>query len=224
MFATLLSAGGWMPGLCLFSLIWAGSFAAVAWDLRRRPLGRAETIAWLALAALVPVVGALAYLLFRALGRPFPLPAGLASAAPDKRRVTMLRPVPEAAPRTGTIAASDLVRQTVLERPAAAAPGGPAPGVTLAVTAGPHAGQVLAALALPAGVARGGEASLRLDRDQGVSREHAEIYWQAGGLRLRDLGSTHGTRVNGQQVQDAPLAAGDTVELGLSTLVVKEAA
>ncbi len=207
-----------MPGLCLFSLIWLGSIAAVYWDLNRRGLPRPEQIAWLALAAVVPIVGLLAYLLFKALGLAFPLPSDSSSAGSVKKRVTLLRPAPAAAPRTGTIAASDLVRETVLERPAP-----PPPGVRLAVLAGPHAGQELAAQTLPARLGRGAGVLLRLDQDQGVSREHAEIYWQAGGWRIRDLGSTHGTSVNGQTTQDAPLKAGDKITVGMSTLVVKEA-
>ncbi|HUS17612.1 MAG TPA: FHA domain-containing protein [Chloroflexia bacterium] len=216
MLSKWVGAGGYWPGLCLFGLLWAASVAAVYGDLRRRWLPRSEQIAWLALAALVPGLGFLAYLLFRALGRAFPLPSK-APAERSKKRVTLLRPVPEAAPRTGTIAASDLIRETVVERPVA-----PPRGVTLAVIAGPHARQVLAAQGLPVRLGRGGEAALRLDRDQGVSREHAEIYWQAGALRIRDLGSSHGTSVNGQRIQNVPLALGDKIEVGLSTLVVKE--
>jgi FHA domain-containing protein len=220
MLAELFKTGGLAPGLCLFSLIWAGSLAAVYWDLRqRRGLPRAEQIAWLALAAIVPGLGLLAYLLFKVLGRAFPLPDSYISAGASKRRVTLLRPVPEAAARTGTIAAADLVRETVAERPTV-----PPPGVRLAVVGGPHAGQELAAQTLPARLGRGGEAALRLDRDQGVSRDHAEIYWQAGGLHIRDLGSTHGTSVNGHSVQDAAISGGDKIEVGLSTLVVTEAA
>ena len=43
-----------------------------------------------------------------------------------------------------------------------------------------------------------------------VSQEHAEIYLSGGGLRIRDLGSTNGTFVNGDRIQgDVPLADGD---------------
>lgn len=48
-----------------------------------------------------------------------------------------------------------------------------------------------------------------------ISREHAEIQKEPdGGLRLIDLGSANGVRVNGQDVQNALLGAGDVVELG----------
>src|SRR5690606_25591342 len=48
-----------------------------------------------------------------------------------------------------------------------------------------------------------------------ISREHAEIQKVAdGGLRLIDLGSANGVRVNGKDVQSALLHGGDVVELG----------
>lgn len=48
-----------------------------------------------------------------------------------------------------------------------------------------------------------------------ISREHAEIQKEPdGGLRLIDLGSANGVRVNGNDVQNALLAPGDVVELG----------
>ncbi|MBX3273587.1 MAG: FHA domain-containing protein [Sandaracinaceae bacterium] len=48
-----------------------------------------------------------------------------------------------------------------------------------------------------------------------ISREHAEIQKEPdGNLRLIDLGSANGVRVNGEDVQNALLTAGDVVELG----------
>jgi len=44
-----------------------------------------------------------------------------------------------------------------------------------------------------------------------VSKEHAEIYVANGSLRLRDLGSTNGTFVNRQAVDDLPLREGDII-------------
>jgi hypothetical protein len=41
-----------------------------------------------------------------------------------------------------------------------------------------------------------------LDRDRGVSREHAELYRQADTLHIRDLRSQHGTSVNGVRTED----------------------
>lgn len=42
-----------------------------------------------------------------------------------------------------------------------------------------------------------------------VSREHAVIVRDGTGYRVRDLGSTNGTYVNGQRIEEAPLEDGD---------------
>lgn len=52
--------------------------------------------------------------------------------------------------------------------------------------------------------------------DPMISREHAEIRYEAGAFIIADLGSTHGTFVNGQQVQQAPLFDGAVIRLGES--------
>src|SRR2546423_1474201 len=55
--------------------------------------------------------------------------------------------------------------------------------------------------------------------DANVSRHHAEIRPAGEGWTIADLGSTNGVLVNGQRARGAvPLAAGDQVELGTSTL------
>ena len=75
----------------------------------------------------------------------------------------------------------------------------------------------------PACLGRGSEAALRLDQDLEVSRQHAEIYQQAGALRLRDLHSPRGTQLNGAAIDDQPLALGDKIEIGQSALIVEGA-
>lgn len=47
-----------------------------------------------------------------------------------------------------------------------------------------------------------------------VSRRHARLAPRAGRLVLEDLGSTNGTRVNGQVVREAVVGPGDRIELG----------
>jgi EAL domain-containing protein (putative c-di-GMP-specific phosphodiesterase class I) len=47
-----------------------------------------------------------------------------------------------------------------------------------------------------------------------VSKHHAEIYTDADGLRVRDLGSRNGTFVNRKPVADAPLCLGDVLHFG----------
>ncbi len=51
-----------------------------------------------------------------------------------------------------------------------------------------------------------------------VSRHHAELRNEAGTRSIVDLGSTHGTFVNGQRVTSAAVADGDFVGIGPSTL------
>ena len=50
--------------------------------------------------------------------------------------------------------------------------------------------------------------------DPAMSKEHACVEWADGGLRLRDLGSMNGVRVNGAPVQVAELKHGDRFQLG----------
>ena len=53
--------------------------------------------------------------------------------------------------------------------------------------------------------------------DPTASRQHAELRNTAGGYRIVDLDSSHGTFVNGQRVTDAALSEGDTVQVGSAT-------
>jgi pSer/pThr/pTyr-binding forkhead associated (FHA) protein len=46
-----------------------------------------------------------------------------------------------------------------------------------------------------------------------ISRKHLVLTPQSDGLRLRDLDSTNGTRVNGELVQEAVLYHGDTLTI-----------
>lgn len=56
--------------------------------------------------------------------------------------------------------------------------------------------------------------------DSEASRTHAEIRTAADGTsELLDLGSSNGTRVNGQPILREPLASGDRIEIG-STLLI----
>lgn len=47
-----------------------------------------------------------------------------------------------------------------------------------------------------------------------ISRRHAQIYFQDGHWRIRDLGSTNGTTVNECPVEDCLLSAGDRIGFG----------
>ena len=77
-------------------------------------------------------------------------------------------------------------------------------------------------------VGRGAEADLQLV-DTGVSRRHAElriVKASAGDshddrVELHDLGSTNGTRVNGQRITAVTLTDGDSITIGTSQLVFR---
>ena len=54
--------------------------------------------------------------------------------------------------------------------------------------------------------------------DPGASRRHAQIREEAGIYTLTDLGSTNGTRLNGQTVQSRDLNDGDRITIGSTVL------
>lgn len=47
-----------------------------------------------------------------------------------------------------------------------------------------------------------------------VSRQHARILWEEGSFVVEDLGSSNGTRVNGEPITRAAVEPGDRVEVG----------
>ncbi len=69
-------------------------------------------------------------------------------------------------------------------------------------------------------VGRAAPAQLILGDDQTVSRLHFAIKYDGRTCRIRDLGSTHGTLVNGKPVADGRLYDGDMIQVGLTTLFV----
>ncbi len=69
-------------------------------------------------------------------------------------------------------------------------------------------------------IGRGVEADLQL-HDTGVSRRHAELRRTPEGVEVHDLGSTNGTRVNGQRIAAATLTDGDVLTLGTSDLTYR---
>ncbi|MBN2473438.1 MAG: FHA domain-containing protein [Pirellulales bacterium] len=73
---------------------------------------------------------------------------------------------------------------------------------------------------LPAILGRGPHVAIRID-DRWASRYHCEIDEVAGTLVVRDLGSTHGTFVNGHAVTEAHLKPGDRLTVGVSSFQVQ---
>ena len=69
-------------------------------------------------------------------------------------------------------------------------------------------------------IGRGTDAGLRL-ADELVSRAHAQVLVVPGAIHLQDLGSRHGTLVNGQALTGSRmLASGDVVAIGGVLLIV----
>jgi pSer/pThr/pTyr-binding forkhead associated (FHA) protein len=87
------------------------------------------------------------------------------------------------------------------------------------VKRGPNAGSTFLMESELTPVGRAPDASVFLD-DVTVSRAHAVFERRAGGeWFVRDVGSLNGTYVNGEQVDETKLAAGDEVQVGRFKLV-----
>ena len=72
---------------------------------------------------------------------------------------------------------------------------------------------------LPMTLGRGTEADVQI-ADQCASRLHCRIVEVENQLLVQDLGSTLGTLVNGQPIEEAPLNPGDRLTIGISTFCV----
>jgi DNA segregation ATPase FtsK/SpoIIIE, S-DNA-T family len=110
-------------------------------------------------------------------------------------------------------------------RPPPAVPPSAGPVVELRAVTGPHAGSVWP---LPGGrhlIGRSDDAAVNLVRDLEVSRRHAVLVVSAGRVSVRDEGSAHGLRIEGQAVPatDTDVPPGRHIELG-STVLVWQAA
>lgn len=102
----------------------------------------------------------------------------------------------------------------------------PAPIATTAfrldVVRGPDAGAAITVdgnAALAALIGTSEVVDLRL-RDPEISRRHVSVEVHGAHLRVRDLGSTNGTRVNGTRVVEVLLAGSETIEIGASSISV----
>lgn len=71
----------------------------------------------------------------------------------------------------------------------------------------------------PADIGRGVDVALRID-DRWISRRHCRLTVENGEVYVRDLGSRHGTYVNGQAIEKACLRPGTELCLGLSHFLV----
>lgn len=84
----------------------------------------------------------------------------------------------------------------------------------------PVTGQRFELNEFPFRLGRGSTCQLYINDPQ-ISREHAEIRYQAGRFVLRDLNSVNGTLLNGQRVIEAVLLPGDRLRLGESEFVFR---
>jgi hypothetical protein len=55
-------------------------------------------------------------------------------------------------------------------------------------------------------------------KDEGASRRHAQLRTTSGVTTITDLGSTNGTRVNGDTIQSRQLTDGDKITIGTTVL------
>jgi pSer/pThr/pTyr-binding forkhead associated (FHA) protein len=84
---------------------------------------------------------------------------------------------------------------------------------------GPSLDLRISAYELPLTIGRNDAADIFLP-DQWVSRWHCKLVAENDQLKVIDLGSRHGTYVNGERVDEAWLDAGDELNLGLTTVRV----
>jgi FHA domain/FhaA, N-terminal domain len=97
-----------------------------------------------------------------------------------------------------------------------------APAITLEVREPGRAVRRVPMAGTPIRIGRASDCELVL-KDNRVSRRHARLAPRDGVLVLKDLGSTNGTRVNGNRVTEVVLGAGDRVQIGETSLVIETA-
>lgn len=67
-------------------------------------------------------------------------------------------------------------------------------------------------------IGRGSEADITLD-DPGISRRHLEVVWDGKRAQANDLGSTNGSKLNGDRFTKALLPNDSVLEIGRSRIV-----
>ncbi len=120
--------------------------------------------------------------------------------------------------RLGVFRVSAELADDAPSEPAVVLPDEPAPASGLATVTVGDATHDVALRGDEMIVGRLAECPIQLN-DANVSRRHAAFIRLDDGWAISDLGSTNGTRLNGQLVERARLADGDVVEIGLTRLV-----
>jgi len=69
-------------------------------------------------------------------------------------------------------------------------------------------------------VGRSNMVELPIPQDAKMSAEHLALFWDGARCRVRDLGSAHGTRLQGEAVRDAEVQSGAWIQAGETSLMV----
>jgi small-conductance mechanosensitive channel len=155
--------------------------------------------------------------------------AGLAAASLASAAAPAAAPAPETVaagqaplvqPEAAIEAAGD-AGGAPARHPPGEAPGAPEDAPSPArfyVLEGPERGRSLALSGAPATIGRSRGCTLALT-DPNASKEHLRIVWENGSYVLTDLGSSFGTRLNGQAVSRAALSPLDRIAIGDTVMI-----
>ena len=69
-------------------------------------------------------------------------------------------------------------------------------------------------------IGRGSDADITV-ADTGTSRKHVEILWDGRTAMVRDLGSTNGSKLDGEPVASASLSSGSVIRIGRTDIVFR---
>lgn len=69
-------------------------------------------------------------------------------------------------------------------------------------------------------IGRGTEADITVD-DSGISRRHVEVLWDGTRVQVNDLGSTNGSKLNGQRLTSAALEADSVISIGQTSIILR---
>lgn len=83
---------------------------------------------------------------------------------------------------------------------------------------GPLMGKILLLEEKTIVIGRGADVDVPIN-DLGISRHHLHIGYSKGKTTIKDLGSTNGTYLNGQRIEEAILKDGDKIQVSSSTIM-----
>jgi Protein of unknown function (DUF3662)/Inner membrane component of T3SS, cytoplasmic domain len=69
-------------------------------------------------------------------------------------------------------------------------------------------------------IGRGSDADITVD-DTGISRKHVEITWDGRRAQVADLGSTNGSKLNGERITRATLTPDSVIQIGRTTILFR---